>query len=432
MISSSEIDYFLADRTVQSAIEASRETRPLRICYPKEIPVTRFLAWLLDPSQGHGLNGNTLKSLLMACWNNLDSAEVTIAARNRITPSILYSESFAGALVQREVRLGTGQHALDILVLLPEQNLLIAIENKFGANQGINQLNGYRKSLQKQYEGYHQILVYLDLYDSVPADSHWIGLDYSWLVEELEVAESSSWLGEAPRRALREFRHVIDSSADDYGLPGVKETQLLEMVRNHESVFRQFAKWKSARSTKSEQMASLYGRRVTKDTRALQQLFPIYCQRTELWHQCIPMLAYASLRERAELRFKEQLHCQPKRTTFYFSLKKWLGFAHSDDGWCPVQVMVREQQNPARDDQKYVIESFIRFDNVSEKFENEFMAIAKNLRERNLKRKQQIATGQNRVPVHLDFASDRAEAADKLVDHLEEIEQALSALITRI
>ena len=89
MALSDDIDYFLADRTVQGVIEASRESRPLQICYPREIPVSRFLGWVLDPTQGHGLNAAVIRRLLTACWETATSEAISPKLRKQIAPSRL-------------------------------------------------------------------------------------------------------------------------------------------------------------------------------------------------------------------------------------------------------------------------------------------------------------------------------------------------------
>lgn len=66
-----DIDRFLADRAGQRAIEASRDSRSLQICYPTEVPLSRFLAWLFDPTKGHYLNGAALRAAdgVMGKWS---------------------------------------------------------------------------------------------------------------------------------------------------------------------------------------------------------------------------------------------------------------------------------------------------------------------------------------------------------------------------
>jgi len=183
MTLATDIERFFADRTVQGVIEASRETRPLRICYPSEVPVSRFLAWLLDPSQGHGLNGAVLRRLLTACWDTAAAKEaLPLVVRRRIAPSRMATQSFADVVIDREVTLTADSGRLDVLVLVPGMKLLVAIENKVGARETRDQLKRYRTALKKRFGGWHRVHVYLDLNGTQPSDPAWIGLDYEWLI----------------------------------------------------------------------------------------------------------------------------------------------------------------------------------------------------------------------------------------------------------
>jgi hypothetical protein len=186
------------------------------------------------------------------------------------------------------------------------------------------------------------------------------------------------------------------------------------------------AKWKESPATTTDLMLTLYGGRITKNNKALQQLFPVYCQRVDLWHQCIPMLAYAALREPAEKRFGDRLMCHPKRSSFYFSLSSWQKFISVDGTFWPIQVMVREQFDPKATSQRFVVMSFIKFDSVDEALEESLMNVAKVARDKNLRRKQRITDGQDSVTLKVDFASDQADAAKKLLTHLIEFDRELS------
>ena len=71
-----EIDYFFGDANVQRLVNSTAVWEPLRICYPKEVSVSRFLAWLLDPTQGHGLGDLAIQSLLTRCWWCSDEVDI--------------------------------------------------------------------------------------------------------------------------------------------------------------------------------------------------------------------------------------------------------------------------------------------------------------------------------------------------------------------
>lgn len=415
MTSPAEIDLFFADRTVQSAIEASRESRPLQICYPSEIPVSRFLAWLFDPTQGHGLNGSLIRRLLTACWENNDGT-LFEKVRNKIAPSSLATQSFADAIIQREI-IFSDKTRLDVLILLPQQKLLIAIENKFGAKQSKQQLETYRKHLTKEFEDWDQVLVFLDADGAQPADDCWIALDYEWLIEELRVAEQSAWLGEEPRRSIKDFRFAIDRSQQADGLPGVPERSLLEMVRSHRSVFKQMEYWDNNGQTPNQLLMFTFADN-SKVGKSLQKLLPIYFQRQRLWRQCAAMGAYSELRSVAQVRFPD-VRYDAKRSACYFFLEKWEAFMAEDVIYWPISVMVREQFEVSKE-QTFVVISHFFTNYVKAEELDKLLAYAGEMRAKRMKRRM-IKEGMQRVSLRVDYCETQEEAADVLCDHLKEL-----------
>lgn len=420
MITTSEIDLFFADRTVQSAIEASRESRPLQICYPSEIPVSRFLAWLFDPTQGHGLNGSLIRRLLTACWEN-GGGILSEKICNKIAPSSLAMQSFADAIIQREI-VFIDKRRLDVLILLPQQKLLIAIENKFGAKQSRQQLETYRKHLTSGFEGWDQVLVFLDTDSAQPADDCWIGLDYEWLIEELRVAEQSTWLGEEPRRSIRDFRIAIDRSQQADSLRSVSEYSLLEMVRSHKAVFAQMEYWDNKGQTSNELLTASYADN-SKLGKALQKLLPIYFQRSRLWRQCAAMGAYAELRSAAQAQFPDVL-CDAKRSACYFFLKKWESLMAKDVSYWPISVMVREQFEVPKE-KTFVVISHLFTDYVKAEELEKILVCAGEMRAQRMKRKL-IRDGMRRVSLRVDNCETQGEAAKLLCDHLKDLQRYFS------
>ena len=420
MITKTEIDLFFADRTVQSAIEASRESRPLQICYPSEIPVSRFLAWLFDPTQGHGLNGSLIRRLLTACWEN--GGEILYEkVHNKIAPSSLAMQSFADAIIQREVVFSDSRR-LDVLILLPQQKLLIAIENKFGAKQSKQQLETYRKHLTRGFGDWDQVLVFLDTDGAQPEDTWWIGLDYEWLIEELSVAEQSTWLGEEPRRSIRDFRIAIDRSQQADSLPGVSEHSLLEMVRSHKSVFAQMEYWDNNYQIPNELFTTSYSDN-SRVGKALQKLLPVYFQRKRLWRQCAAMGAYAELRSAAQAQFSDVLY-DAKRSACYFFLKEWEVLMAKEVSYWPISVMVREQFEVPKE-QTFVVISHLFTDYVEAEELEKLLVQAGEMRARRMRRRP-IREGMRRVSLRVDNCATQVEAASLLCDHLKDLQDYFS------
>jgi hypothetical protein len=422
------INQFFADRNVQTAIEGSRETEPLQICYPNEISISRFIGWLLDPTEGHGLNGAGLRALLSACWRGAAEAGVNAVSRRRFAPALVATYAFSDIIIERELPLGNGSGQLDLLILLPRQRMVIAIENKFGARQGKKQLERYRLALAKRYPDWTQILVYLDIDGRGPEDDGWIGLDYTWLVDELRVAENSTWLGEQPRRAIRQFRSLLDPQTDA-ALPGIEHHRLRAIVRAHREVFEKMEQWENDTRRLSDMAAELFESGQNEEIKSLQLLFPMYCQRRHLWLQCISMMGHAGLQERAEQHYRDDLECDPKRTAFYFTLKPWHALQASANDYWPVQVGVRRKFDAQDATEKYAIISSFNFGNIEEELRPKIADIAEALRERHLKRRRQLDDEREMVTVRVSYAGDREEASNKLHQHLAELETAFRDLV---
>jgi hypothetical protein len=426
MALSDDIDHFLADRTVQGAIEASRESRPLQICYPREIPVSRFLGWVLDPTQGHGLNASVIRRLLTACWQTATDEAVSPKLRKQIAPSRLNKLSFADVVIDREVNLNDGTGRLDVLVLVPGIRLLIAIENKVGARESRNQLAKYREGLQTRFEGWDQILVFLDMNGMQPADAAWVGLEYDWLVDELTIAEKSIWLGDEPRRSIAEFRHAIDVNSPTESLVGIDEQSLLEMVLNHKNVFTLMAAWATTKKSRADLLATVFNDK-SPDGLAGQSLLPIYCRRVRLWQECSSMIAYAQYKKAARDSFGD-CECDPKRSAFYFFLSRWQPLMDAEAQHWPLNVMIRERFE-VPENERFVVVSHLILGSVAEEFTDRVVEVAESMRSTK-QRAKKISPGAGYTSLRVDYCSSAEQAATKMQTHLKELDRAFSPICT--
>ncbi len=152
------VDEIYADPDVQRMLYLSATAAPLRICYPKEVNVSRFLAWLMDPGEGHGLGDQPLRSLLARAGQADRAQALPHNDRRFLSPSSVYTQSFSSVVVSTEVDVGLKtKKLLDVLILDPSARLYVAIENKFGAKEGADQTKEYHKGLKKLFPGYRGI-----------------------------------------------------------------------------------------------------------------------------------------------------------------------------------------------------------------------------------------------------------------------------------
>lgn len=134
----------------------------------REIKHTKFLSYLLNPNESHGLGEAFIKNFITRVSENLTKF-----------PSILDLD-LAFAQVKPEYYLKPNH--LDCLIKIPfrkhEDYLYIAIENKIDAGQGVAQLSKYSEGLEEK--GFEKIFKYYLTfnYDDPPKEDSWIHITY--------------------------------------------------------------------------------------------------------------------------------------------------------------------------------------------------------------------------------------------------------------
>lgn len=138
-----------------------------------EIRHSNMLAWLLNANENHGMGDAYVKALVQKLVAN-DSA-------GRYDVFQLALMDFYSFTVQRE------WSNIDILLTSSEEKTLIAFENKVGSHEHSDQLNRYRKILEKAYPDYCRIYLYLTPDGELPSDEeYWDVMTYLDIVETLE------------------------------------------------------------------------------------------------------------------------------------------------------------------------------------------------------------------------------------------------------
>ena len=419
------VDEFLGDPAVLRLLDLARETRPLHICYPREVPVSRFLAWFFDPTEGHGLGDVCIRGLLGEAWRRRWDSTLDAGIRHKLSPTYVAAQSFDGCLVRREVRIGTG--SLDVLVLDPKRRWLLAIENKYGAGEGKNQLQSYEEGLADLYPDWTRILVFLDVFGQAPSRPSWIGLDYVWLVDEISAAERSPWLGGDSKAALREFRSILEPEGEAFVHVDVDDGQLLSVVSTHRVVFEKMKEWSRNKTPLDERLQIIYARSVTMDEKAGQQLFQAFMQRKRLWDVCVPMLLYAGLLHSIRAEFSDIEH-DPKRKAVYFFLPEWRPTPEVKRAALRTMVRTLSPRVEGEAD-RYLVVSRIDSRTLSpEAFERVLPTIEK-MRKAYLKRVPRIKEEPGPITLKFDFATAESEVSVLLARHIAMLKKAFDDLI---
>lgn len=380
----SAVDDFFADADVQRLMMSTATCHPLTICFPREVNVSRMLAWLLDPTEGHGLGDLAVQSLLTRAWGNCDEADIPIATRRFLAPSNIQSEGFSSAVVTTEVDLNG--RSLDVLVVDTARRRYVAIENKFGSKQSASQLKDYRKSLEKLFPEFLGIYILLDSKRADPLDESWITIGYDWLADFLREAEHRSSTAQHVRDALSQFREVIEEvSADSMGRSPLGRL-ITEVAGSHPQVFEQMEVWAThgSKGARAKILAKLAADATTLEGKAMLRLFQLYWRRSSVWDQCIKQAQFAPFVYALRQRF-DDLEINTKRVWTTFSLSQWdslLDMGLLDELTFPAGVIAEQTGETFR------VSCFIHLSSVRPEKREALIRTAETLRKNNgLKRR---------------------------------------------
>jgi hypothetical protein len=172
-----------------------------------EIRHSNFLAFLLDPSQPHGLGDTFLKWLLQ---ETLGREEAKLL--HSLSPLDLHLKGLSGSVVRREWR------NIDILIENEDLKLIVAIENKIGIGEHSNQLLRYREMLHREFpHAEHIVLILLSPEGTAPSDENYLAIGYETVHALLAkiLTRLASRLSPDIELVLRHYKellatHVID------------------------------------------------------------------------------------------------------------------------------------------------------------------------------------------------------------------------------
>lgn len=187
-----------------------------------EIRHSNVLAWLLQPDESHGLKDGFLRRWLMRIHN--DASDI----KPQLSPVVLDALSIRAIDVRREWSTGTG--FLDLLIRIQnfnDEEWVIAIENKVGAEQSPGQLEGYRTAVERAFpNATHRLFVFLSRRDQEPADHFWLKTNYTQVREELDslLKEQAHVIGQEPAVLIRHYIDIINEAS-------MSKNQIAEIAR---------------------------------------------------------------------------------------------------------------------------------------------------------------------------------------------------------
>ncbi|MES2464649.1 MAG: PD-(D/E)XK nuclease family protein [Armatimonadota bacterium] len=135
----------------------------------QEIRHSTFLAFLLNPMEGHGLGETFLSSFLRSIFADSPGDS---------DPTETWHLS--DARVDRE------WNFIDIRIRLPKERVIVLIENKVWTGEHSDQLARYYQVAQSHHVGWKIVPVYLTPGGATPSDTRYKAVRYSTVVELLE------------------------------------------------------------------------------------------------------------------------------------------------------------------------------------------------------------------------------------------------------
>ena len=187
-----------------------------------------ILQWLLDPNEGHDLGDFFIKRLITAVHqtaDQLDSEAKQKYFQQRIDEETwldladVMLADFGSAIVAREVPISQKGRRIDLLIVVPGQSVIIAIERKDGSTASANQLGDYKRFIDKNYSEYYSLFVLSDSYDQTHKhaenDIAWIKINDDWLIAALEEATVPGRTDERTSARLEELSHLLAETYAD-------------------------------------------------------------------------------------------------------------------------------------------------------------------------------------------------------------------------
>lgn len=153
-----------------------------------EIRHSRLIAWLLDPSENHGLEDAFLREAIKkVIHNSLDNDTTRFTG----TSFDWLLTEFKNVVINREDKINTGKR-VDIIITAEGNGhkFLLAIENKVDSTESKNQTRDYYNSLCNKYVDYDKkMFVFLTPNGYEAEDEHWCTLSYEDIVAAIELAK---------------------------------------------------------------------------------------------------------------------------------------------------------------------------------------------------------------------------------------------------
>ena len=201
------VEKFIADERYPAVSSYNQNRQVFDVLGLKETSLSAVVAWLLNPTEGHGMGDYFIKALLREVIGNKDSdCPVSMLELDQMGLQNLsvWTEYPAFDSDKSEERY------IDILASDLRNKLLIVIEHKYGSSETNNQLTAYSSWVEgiiKSQPGYRIIRILMDGHEksekgklATDQQDKWTIISHSWLLGalkqcvEVEQGSASQWI----------------------------------------------------------------------------------------------------------------------------------------------------------------------------------------------------------------------------------------------
>lgn len=184
--------------------------------HEKEIRYSNAIGWLLNPSENHGL-GNLIFFNFIKKIITFDNSK-------------LYKYNVTDLKVLREWK------NIDLLLLSDEGKFVIVIEVKILSDEHSNQLQRYKEIINREFQNYEKLFIYLTPTAKEPSDSEYIPVGFSTLVQAIKetISENIDLIS----RSTMIFIHDFIYSLGRYAMENFQLKDLAkEIYERHKDAF---------------------------------------------------------------------------------------------------------------------------------------------------------------------------------------------------
>jgi len=173
----------------------------------QEVRHGHFLSYILDPQRPHGFGSECLRALMNAATKAAYSGPGSDLGL--ISPLDAHLMDFELARVKREWR------NIDLLVEVPSERLVVAIELKIDASEHSGQLGKYRRVVEQSWPsdaGWRQLFIFLTKRGDEPSDEDgagWVSVELDALACELDAVANRKSGSDDARQMLSDYLTML-------------------------------------------------------------------------------------------------------------------------------------------------------------------------------------------------------------------------------